>query len=158
VICFCLSTKAVGQNFILKDVNVDALKKEIKASKYSKEAMYTYFFNNYDTISEKKEVKHYAFPDYSICSFEQEFENGIHYFIESCTEGKGASIRIRLPKARQEAIVEWIENMYQTSPMDIKNGWNSDKTNFGPLDKGAGCYYEVKYEKVETHIKYHCGC
>ena len=88
----------------------------------------------------------------------QEFENAIYYSIKQCREAGGTLIRLVLPKTNRQSLVKWIEGIFKSSPMDIKHGWNSDKTKFGPTDNGAGCYFEIKETKNNTIVENYCGC
>ena len=147
-----------SQDFKIAKPNVDELKLEMKRTRYTKDVVYLYLNRNYDSIAKKREVIHYDYPDYSICSFNQDFENGINYSVEQCKEAGGISISIVLPKTDRQSLIQWIELIFQSSPMDIEHSWNSDKSKFRPTDDGVGCYYEIKETDANTLVKNYCGC
>ncbi|APU09685.1 hypothetical protein A5M85_05120 [Cellulophaga lytica] len=147
-----------AQNFELKKPNVEELNAELKKTNYSQDVTYLYLNRNYKTESEKLEIKKYDYPDYSICAFKQKFENGIVYSEEQCREAGGITTKLILPKTEKESLIQWVELIFKSSPMDIKHGWNSEKTKFGPTDNGAGCYFEIKETENNTEIDMYCGC
>ena len=108
--------------------------------------------------SEKLEVKKYDYTDYSICAFKQKFENGIVYTEEQCREARGITTKLTLPKTDKKRLIQWVELIFKSSPMDIEHGWNSDKTKFGPTGNGAGCYFEIIESKNNSEIEMYCGC
>ncbi|MAN58345.1 MAG: hypothetical protein CMC08_00740 [Flavobacteriaceae bacterium] len=147
-----------GQNFKIEKPNVDELKAEMKRTNFADDVIYVFMNRNYDSIAKKREIINYDYPDYSICSFNQDFENGINYSIEQCKEAGGISISLVLPKTDRKSLTEWIELIFQSSPMDIEHSWNSDKSKFEPTDKGVGCYYEIKETESNTIVENYCGC
>ena len=147
-----------SQDFKIVEPNIDELKAEVKGTNYSDDVIYLFLTQNYDSIGKKREIIYYDYPDYSICSFNQDFEKGINYSIEQCKEGGGASISLVLPKTNRHSLVKWIEAIFKSSPMDIPHGWNKDKSKFGPTDNGAGCYFEIKETNENTIVKNYCGC
>ena len=158
VILFLIPILTFSQNFKIAEPNVDELKAEIKRTNYSEDVIYIFLTRNYDSIANKRERIYYDYPDYSICSFNQDFENGINYSIEQCREAGGVSISLVLPKTGRQSLVKWIEGIFKSSPMDIEHGWNSDKSKYGPTDNGAGCYFEIKETDKNTIIENYCGC
>jgi len=148
----------IGQNFELKKPNVAELNAELKKTNYSQDVTYLYLNRNYKTESEKLDVKKYDYPDYSICAFTQKFEHGIVYSEEQCREAGGITTKLILPKTDNESLIQWIELIFKSSPMDIEHGWNSEKTKFGPTDDGAGCYFEIIETENSTAIDMYCGC
>jgi|SRR5690606_9111755 len=147
-----------GQSFKLPEPNVKELKDKMVKSDYTKEVVYLYLIQNFDTISKKREIINYDYPDYSICSFNQNFENDINYSLEKCKEAGGLSVLLMLPKTDRQSLIKWIELIYKSAPMDIEHTWNSSKTKFGPTDEGVGCYFEIKETERNTLIENYCGC
>ncbi|TCK64769.1 hypothetical protein DFQ05_2506 [Winogradskyella wandonensis] len=148
----------IGQNFELKKPIVAELNAELKKTNYSQDVTFLYLNRNYKAESEKLDVKKYDYPDYSICAFTQKFEHGIVYSEEQCKEAGGITTKLTLPKTDKKSIIQWVELIFKSSPMDIEHGWNSEKTKFGPTDDGAGCYFEIKETENNTEIEMYCGC
>ena len=119
---------------------------------------YLYLIRNYKAESEKLDIKKYDYPDYNICAFKQKFEHGIVYSEEQCREAGGITTKLTLPKTDKISIIQWVELIFESSPMDIEHGWNSEKTKFGPTDDGVGCYFEIKETENNTEIEMYCGC
>tara|TARA_B100001063_G_C16548674_1_gene444954 strand:+ start:50 stop:547 length:498 start_codon:yes stop_codon:yes gene_type:complete len=147
-----------AQDFELKKPNVEELNAELKKTNYTQDVTYLYLNRNYKSESEKLEVKKYDYPDYSICAFKQKFENGIVYSEEQCREAGGITTKLTLPKTDKKSLIQWVELIFKSSPMDIEHGWNSEKTKFGPTDDGAGCYFKIKETENNTEIDMYCGC
>ncbi len=147
-----------SQDFEIAKPKVEALKAEIKRTNYTKDAIYLYLTQNYDSIAQKQEEIYFDFPDYGICSFSQDFKNGINYSIQKCREAGGVSISLVLPKTNRQSLVKWIEGIFESSLMNIEHGWNVDKSKFGPTDNGAGCYFEIKETDKNTIVENYCGC
>jgi len=158
IIILIFSIQAFSQSFELPKPNVDELKSEIENSGNGFGVAYFYLIKNFDSISSKKEIKHFDYEVTKICSFNQNFEKGINYSLEKCTEAGGISISITLPKTKRQSVEQWIEQIFKTDSMDIEHGWNKNKTKFEPTDGGAGCYFEIKETKTNTIIKSFCGC
>ena len=57
---------------------------------------------------------------------------------------RGITTKLTLPKTDKKSLIQWVELIFKSSPMDIEHGWNSEKTKFGPTDDGAGCYFKIK--------------
>lgn len=147
-----------AQDFELKKPNVEELNAELKKNNYSQDVIYLYLNRNYKAKSEKLEVKKYSYSDYNICAFKQKFESGIVYSEEQCREAGGIITKLILPKTEKRSLIQWVELIFKSSPMNIEHGWNSDKTKFGPTDDGAGCYFEIKQTEKNTEIEMYCGC
>lgn len=147
-----------AQEFKIAEPNVEELKAEMKRTKYAEDVIYLYLNRNFDSIAKKREVIYYNYPDFSICSFNQDFENGINYSIEQCREAGGISVSLTLPKTEKKSLVEWVERIFKSSPIDIEHGWNKDKSKFEPTDKGVGCYFEIKETERNTIVENYCGC
>ncbi len=148
----------IAQNFELIKPNVTELNAELKKTNYTQDVSYLYLNRNYKAESEKLEIKKYDYPDYNICAFKQKFEYGIVYSEEQCREAGGITTKLTLPKTDKENLIQWVELIFKSSPMDIEHGWNSEKTKFGPTDNGAGCYFEIKETENSTEIDMYCGC
>lgn len=158
IILFLVPILTFSQNFKIAEPNVEELNAEIKRTNNSDNVIYLFLIRNYDSITKKREIIYYDFPDYNICSFNQDFENGINYSIEQCREAGGASISLVLPKTNKQSLVKWINGIFESSTMDIEHGWNSNETKFGPTDNGAGCYFEIKETDKNTIVENYCGC
>ena len=158
IILFILPILGFGQDFALNEPKVAELKAELKKNNYSEDVVYVYLQRNYKQSSDKSNVKKYEYPDYSICAFEQNFENGITYSVEQCREAGGISTTLILPKTKKSSVIKWVEQIFQSSPMDIEHIWNKEKTKYGPTDNGVGCYYEIKETENNTKIDMYCGC
>tara|TARA_R110000751_G_scaffold94893_1_gene185294 strand:+ start:15522 stop:16016 length:495 start_codon:yes stop_codon:yes gene_type:complete len=158
IIIFLFPIIIFSQNFKIAKPNATELNAEMKRTNFAEDVIYMYLNRNYDSIAKKREVIYYNYPDYSICSFNQNFENGINYSIEQCKEAGGISISLVLPKTDRESLNQWIELIFKSSPMDIEHSWNSDKSKFEPTDKGVGCYYEIKETESNTIVENYCGC
>ena len=130
----------------------------MKRTNFAQDVIYMYLIRNYDSIAKKREIIYYDYSDYNICSFNQDFENEINYSIEQCREAGGTSISLVLPKTDRQSLTEWIELIFQSSPMDIEHSWNSYKTIFRPTDQGVGCYFEIKETESNTLLENYCGC
>lgn len=159
ILTFSFPILIFGQNFKIKKPNIDELKAELQHNNFSDDAIYMFLKKQYDSIAEKKNVSHRRiFEETEICSFEQDFENGISYSMYNCSESGGMSISLMLPKTDRNSIIQWVELIYKSSPMDIEHGWNSEKTKFEPTYKGVGCYYEIKETESNTIVENYCGC
>ncbi|RZS90634.1 hypothetical protein EV197_3163 [Aquimarina brevivitae] len=148
----------LAQNFELEQPNITKLKAQQEQSNYQQDVLYTYLLNNYKVSSDKTDVKMYDYSENMICAFTQEFENGITYTEAQCKEAGGKTITLTLPRTNKESLIQWIEAMFQSTGMDIKHSWNSEKTIYRPADEGAGCYYEIKETDMNTLVKIYCGC
>ena len=149
---------AKAQHFKLIKPNIEALNTELEENKYSQNIVYLYLIKNYKTISEKYNTKKNNFPDYEVCAFNQKFEKNILYWEEQCGEATGIKSKLTLPKSDKASVIEWVEMIFNSSPMDIKHSWNTKQTKFGPTDDGAGCYFEIIETKTNTIIDMFCGC
>lgn len=148
----------IGQGFELKKPIVAELNAELKKTNYSQDVTYLYLIRYYKAESEKLDIKKYDYPDYNICAFKQKFEYGIVYSEEQCREAGGIITKLNLPKTDKESLIQWVELIFKSSPMDIEHGWNSEKTKFGPTDDGVGCYFKIKETENNTEIEMYCGC
>jgi hypothetical protein len=148
----------IAQNFELKKPNVTELSERLKKINYSQNVTYLYLQRNYKVISKKLEIKKYDYSDYNVCAFKQKFEHGILYSEEQCREAGGITTRLNLPKTDRDSLIDWIELIFKSEQMDIKNVWNTEKTKFGPHDDGVGCYFEIKESENNTDIEMYCGC
>jgi len=151
-------TLGIAQNFELRNPNVVELHVAMEKSNYTQEPTYLYLIRNYKVISEKTDLRKYNYADYNICAFTQTFEHGIVYSEEQCGETGGITTRLTLPKTERKSLIQWVELIYESLPMDIEHGWNSNKTKFGPTDDGAGCYFEITETEEHTEIDMYCGC
>ena len=149
---------SIAQKFELIKPNVEELNAELKKTNFTQDVTYLYLNRNYKAESEKMDIKKYDYPDYNICAFTQKFEHGIVYSEEQCREAGGITTKLTLPKTDKKSIIQWVELIFKSSPMDIEHGWNSEKNKFEPTDNGAGCYFEIKETENNTEIEMYCGC
>ncbi len=147
-----------GQDFQLPEQDVEDLKAEIRKHNDTEEAIYLYLVDNFDTIAKKREVVYLDYGNYRICSFNQEFENDINYSIEECREAGGTLISLVLPKTDRQSLVTWIEMIYESYSMGEENTWDPNKTKYEPINKGVGCYFEIKETEKYTLVENYCGC
>jgi len=159
-ILFLLLFTTVGltQELTLPKVNFKLIQKEYENSGYSEELIYLYLSNTFDSLDIKRDTVFYNYPDYSICSFSQDFEYGIRYNIEQCKEAGGVSVVVVLPQSEQSSIIDLIETLYKVDRTEIENEWNKEKSKYRPRDEGVGCYYEIIDQENSTVIKNYCGC
>ncbi|MEQ8474091.1 MAG: hypothetical protein RIC35_23045 [Marinoscillum sp.] len=147
-----------SQEFQLPELDHELLGKEYQKSGYAEDLIYIYLHTTFDSLEKKKEVIHYKYPNYSICSFNQNFQHEINYSIEQCGEAGGASVILVLPKTERRSVVNLINDLYEIDRTDIENEWNAEYTKFEPKDNGVGCYYEIIEKENATVIKNYCGC
>ena len=112
---------------------------------------------NYDSVSNKEDVKKLDFRDYRICSFSQKFDYNIEFLTESCEISEGIKMRIRLPKVSKNQITEWVELINATMLSEIQYNWNNKKTEYKPNDDQTGCYYELQEDDNHWNIIILCG-
>ena len=147
-----------SQYFKIAEPYVDEFKAEIKRANYSQDIIDLSLTRNYDSISKKQKRIYYDYPDYSTCSFYQDFKNGINYSIEQQREAGVASISLVIPKTDRLNLINWIEGIFKSSPMDIEHNQNSDKSKYGLIDNGADCHFEIKETDKNTIMKNYCRC
>jgi len=153
-----ISILVSAQDFELKDPDIIALKEKTESKDSSEEITYLYFLENYKPTSEKTKVEKSDYLEDNICSFEQTFENKIRYSVNNCDEEGGNTIQISLPKIEKEKVKKWIEKIYSIKAGEVKNEWYTGKDIYGPVDKGAGCYYEITSKRKNWIITIFCGC
>lgn len=158
LILLLIASAGFSQEFQLPLIKSDHIHDKYQKSGYSNDLIYLYLTSALDSINRKKEVIFYDYPDYSICSFNQDFEYGINYSLEQCREAGGASIVLILPKTKRQSLVRFVEELYKIDRTEVENEWNADQTKFQPRDKGVGCYYEIVEQEKSTMLKNYCGC
>ncbi|MFV0345047.1 MAG: hypothetical protein ACK5IQ_02180 [Bacteroidales bacterium] len=148
-----------AQKFKLESPDTERLAALMDAGAYPVyEVIYLYLIWNYDTVSQKQDVVYYENPEYGIRMFSQKFENGIEYSFEDYTEG-GAAVLLTLPSTDRDNLVKWIETIFESLSLgSTKNGWNSDKSEFSPIEEDVGCFYNIRETGTHTIIKNYCGC
>ena len=158
LILFIIPFQLASQESVIRFPDVEKMESSLQANNYSDDEIYVYLTSYYKTESEKLEIKNYDFGEYSICAFRQVFELDIEYSTNSCEEGKGGSVVLKIPFANKEDVIKLIEILYKVNRTEIKNIWNKELTEYQPEDKGAGCYYRIKVENNITVINLWCGC
>lgn len=151
---------SISQDFKLKDFNREKMIAEREKQNYESNVIYMYLYQKYDSISSKHSIKYLNYPDYGICSFKQEFEHQISFYLSSCKEAGGSSVRLILPSNMDmQNLKSWVEKIYNSAPFEgVPHQWNSTGNKFEPIDQGAGCYYEIKKLENTTLVTCHCGC
>lgn len=147
-----------SQEFSFIDPNIKELKKDLVNSDFEDDVIYPYLTSNYKVESEKNIVKNFDFPDYGICSFEQNFEFGVHYYSYKCDEAGGLITKLTLPKVEIAYLKNWIEKIYDADITEVPNEWYEDGLTYGPVDREVGCYYEIRLENKGWIVSAYCGC
>ncbi|MCV9387296.1 hypothetical protein [Reichenbachiella ulvae] len=158
LILLLIAFTGFSQEFQMPQIKTDQIQDEYEKAGYSDDLIYLYLTNTLDSVERKKEVIFYDYPDYSICSFNQDFEYGINYSFEQCREAGGASIVMILPKTDRQSLVRFVEELYKIDRTEIENEWNTEQTKFQPKDKGVGCYFQIIEQEKCTMLKNYCGC
>ncbi|BDD08053.1 hypothetical protein FUAX_04850 [Fulvitalea axinellae] len=159
MVLFMIPAAGLAQDFRLIPPDTKTIREELQRNNYSQDVIYIYLCQNYATASEKYDIQTSSFGEERLCAFKQKFESKITYSLEQCTENGGKNINAVFPKTDKRSIVNWVESIYKSAPMgNIKHEWNSDLTEFGPTDNGAGCYFTILYHSKTVEIKVHCGC
>lgn len=143
-------TWSFSQDFHLKEPNVDRLNLLVDVWDYTYSNFYLYLKENYRALQEKDSIRYDPFYE-NICSFNQSFEPGIHYYTKACEEAKGRLERIYFPKIRAEELKIFIERMYDNE----ENVWTTPFT-FEP--DGPGCYFSIQQTDQFTVLEIYCGC
>ncbi|REE06940.1 hypothetical protein DFQ09_1242 [Winogradskyella pacifica] len=153
------SNLAFGQSYDLIVPNIDSLKIKLSNEK-NLEVIYLYLNNNYGTTSEKRDMQFYSpFDDEILCSFKQEFENNLCYYIYNCSESGGITVQLELPKIDRKKLMNWIEAIYDVQKIESdKNVWNEDNSAFEPNGLNLGCYYTIEEKETRTIVQMYCGC
>jgi len=147
-----------GQNFKLINPKKDDLRKAYENDKDGNEIIYYYLIQNYKPTSEKTNIQKIEYGEFNICAFDQTFEYGIKFSMDSCQEEGGINMGLELPKISEEKVKLWIEKIYDTDLSQIPNEWYKGKNTYGPVGEGAGCYYELKSGDDKWIINIYCGC
>ncbi|NVJ88638.1 MAG: hypothetical protein HWD82_04280 [Flavobacteriaceae bacterium] len=151
----CVST---AQDFELIKPNKKDLRTKFQENS-SLDIIYLYLSNNFTSITGKQNVKKIDKNNTQPCSFTETFSNTIKYSYFSCEEEEGGvTTLIEFPKIEKNKITNWIEQIYEVDLTDIPNEWNSNKSEYRPKDKGAGCYFILKSKKDKWLIEVSCGC
>ncbi len=140
--------------FVPKEVPSEKLKAEFIKSNYQMNIIHTYLIRNYKVASSKVDIKKFAGKE---CAFKRQFKPNITYILNDCEEGKGVFETIVFPKANLKALKNWVEQIYRTQPMDIKNVWYPGKNEYGPEPKEEGCYFKILQQKNRSVIEIWCG-
>jgi hypothetical protein len=148
----------LGQNFDLFVPNTLKLKKQISKGENTK-VIKTYLKNNYNEISKKYDLKYFEWENSKICSYKQNFENGIKYSIFQCKESGGVTIELEFPKIERKKLMKWIEKIYEVDKMETEqNIWKENNSKFEPKEVVPGCYYKIEEIENTTFVNLFCGC
>ncbi len=145
------------QEFELKKPNPDLMLKMQKKDNNALDLFYHYMVINYDSVSNKMDVKKLEVRDYRICSFSQKFDYNIEFSTESCEVSGGLKMLIKFPKVTKDQIIEWIELINASMLSEIQYYWNIEKTEYKPDDDQTGCYYELQEDDNQWNIIIWCG-
>ncbi|MEO0470596.1 MAG: SH3 domain-containing protein [Bacteroidota bacterium] len=110
-----------------------------------------YLKQYYQLAGAQDSVTLYDWSEKEVCAFVQDFEFGIHYRYENCSEEGGADEQIILPLTDLSIVRKWIEHSFYAA----ENVWTSE-TSYEP--DGVGCYYEIIQQADRTVIDIYCGC
>ncbi|MFY0604819.1 MAG: hypothetical protein JXQ93_12845 [Flavobacteriaceae bacterium] len=153
IICFpCICQ----ETFTLKKPDVQKIHQTLQESDYLKSAIFLYLENNYGKNSQKKIIKKDS-DGITECGFSKVFQHNIEYEIEQCNEVSYEIQKITFPKTSMEAIKKWVELIYEAGFTKIKNVWYPNENKYGPKDKEAGCYFQIKQTKDTTIVNIWCG-
>lgn len=144
--------------FYLPKPNVEEIQKKLEETNYKEDEVVIYLNTHFGKEVKISDKKYDEYATSNLCAFKKVFESKITYSVNSCGEGKGASNKVVFPKTSKENIVQWIEQIYKSSPSSIKNTWRANNTKYWPEDDGAGCYYEIMETEENTIVKIYCGC
>ena len=147
-----------SQEVTLKTPNRQKIDSIMKLSNVSIEPIYVYLQQHFEATTEKQNVKTLEYSENVICSFTQEFENGIFYKEENCSEEGGGSLSVSFKSVNRKSLENWIEKILRILDETNDNIWNKERTQYYPKDQGAGCYFEIKSENNETKVEVYCGC
>lgn len=151
----CCTLGLSGQNyFVPKEVPSEQLKAEFIKSNYQLNIIRSYFQQNYKASSAKKDIKTVQGDE---CGFTQQFEPGISYRYDGCAEGKGIFETVTFPKTDVKYLKRWIEQIYESEPMEIHNIWNDSTLEYAPEGREEGCYYTIFQEQNKSIVKIWCG-
>ena len=90
--------------------------------------------------------------------FTQQFENGITYKEENCSEEGGGNLAVTFKNVNRKSLENWIEKIFKILDETNENIWNEKRTQYSPKEEGAGCYFEIKEENNKTKVEVYCGC
>jgi len=159
ILIFTLFSSLIfGQNFELTEPNISKLKEQLLTGQ-NNEVILNYLTNNYKEASKKYDLEYYDWDKSKLCSFTQEFENGIKYSVFECKEAGGITIELELPRIKRTELMKWIEKIHEVDKMDIdQNVWKEDNSKFEPKEVNPGCYYKIEEKEKTTLIELYCGC
>ena len=147
-----------AQEFQLITPDTDKIQQQLIDSDYQEEAIYYYLINNFKQVSGFYETKSFAWDTEALCSYAQDFEEGIRYTINECGES-GADLKITFPKVKREKIMTWIEQIHSVYESENDtNVWSDDHTTYQPSEMLPGCYYEIQETNYTTSVTIYCGC
>lgn len=141
-----------GQSFVLPASNADQFEEMEKSASVGTSLTYLYLLEHFELDGEKRAITYFQSSDTMICGYSQNFQPGIVYSREECME-VGLNQRVTFPKVSTEELKRFIEQHF----FDPENHWESE-TSYGPIEGGAGCYYEIIQEKDVSIVDSYCGC
>jgi hypothetical protein len=146
------------QEYELPRPNTLKIQQQLIDNDYEKEAIYYYLINNFKQVSELYETKSMAWDTDILCSFEKDFEEGIHYSMDECGE-RGAELSVTFPTLEGQEIRNWIEQIHSIyESKNDKNIWSDDHLVYHPSDMRSGCYYQIEATRSATTVRIYCGC
>ncbi|MAD98025.1 MAG: hypothetical protein CMB99_11930 [Flavobacteriaceae bacterium] len=152
---FLISCNLVGQGlFVPAEVASDDLKAAFIKSNYKMNIIHSYLIANYRVASGNPMTKKLGKEK---CKYRRQFKPNIVYKMNDCEEGKGSFETVIFPKAAMNNLKKWVEQIYRTQPMEIKNIWYPGTTEYGPEPRQEGCYYKILQEEDRSVIEIWCG-
>lgn len=120
--------------------------------------IYAYLTKNYDSISNKTDIKKLESYNDRICSFSQKFENNIEFSNDSCQESGGIRANVKFPKVDKKEITEWIERFSSSQAPGSSHHWNGQRTTYEPdAGQAINCYYELVDLGDSWRVVIFCG-
>lgn len=125
----------------------------LESVKSSEDSEIQYFKKYFSESSKPKVIKRYT-ESREACKIIYTFNNGIIYSKDECSE-VGVEVTITFPNYSKEELIKYIEWFFNSE----WNVWNKSKSLYQPKEEGdAGCYVQIKQNKIGYYIEYYCGC
>lgn len=144
-----------SQELSLIEPNVKELKDKLRKNGPDFHVSYYYLVHNYSNGTSKRNEKYYV-TDY-LCSFEQDFHYGIHFYEDQCGDEGGDSSEVTLPIIQLAHLKSWIEIMDSIYGAP-SNEWYEDGLTYGPKDEELGCTYKIKDGNENWIVSIYFGC
>ncbi len=146
-----LQEKKMKQTYSLVIPDTVSLQREMSEQGSIPSIAYQYLLSNYDSLGTKSELGYSEYDADYLCSFRQDFSNGLSYSQDYCGEEGGSEEKMRLPIVPYPVLKALINLLF----FEPSNSWVS------PLSyeaDGAGCYYEIIPSEESILIDIYCGC